>query len=48
MDTLSLHEAALSYAERGYPVFPVKASGKKPAGGHGFKDATLEIRVSVF
>jgi hypothetical protein len=40
---ITLHEAALSLAERGYRVFPVKPLEKKPATRHGFKDATTEL-----
>lgn len=38
----SLLEAALSYAEQGYPVFPCKPGSKKPWTKHGFKDATTD------
>lgn len=34
-------EAALQYAKKGYPVFPVR-SDKAPLTPHGFKDATKE------
>jgi hypothetical protein len=37
-----LKAAALSYAERGYRVFPCEVGGKKPATAHGCKDATLD------
>jgi hypothetical protein len=48
MNTLSLYDAALSYAERGFAVFPLRVRGKVPAiatsrGGKGFKDATTEL-----
>jgi hypothetical protein len=47
---ITLHDAALSYAERGYKVFPLIARGKVPAiaksrGGKGFKDGTTEVRL---
>jgi hypothetical protein len=32
--------AALCWAEKGWPVFPVVPNGKKPATAHGFKDAS--------
>jgi hypothetical protein len=35
-------EAALSYASRGWYVFPVKAKQKIPATRHGHKDATVD------
>ncbi|MBC8443579.1 MAG: bifunctional DNA primase/polymerase [Deltaproteobacteria bacterium] len=37
-----LHEAALRYAEEGYPVFPCVPGGKKPLTAHGFQDATTD------
>jgi hypothetical protein len=37
-----LLRAALSYARRGWPVFPCVAGEKIPATRHGFKDATCD------
>ncbi len=39
-----LLEAAINYAEMGYPVFPCKVGLKEPACAHGFKDATTDIQ----
>ena len=35
-------EAALPWATRGIPVFPVQVRGKRPYTEHGFKDATTD------
>ena len=35
-------QAALRYAELGYPVFPCVPGGKAPATSHGFLDATTD------
>ena len=37
-----LSDAALRYAELGYPVFPCAAGGKVPLTPRGFKDATTD------
>ncbi len=37
-----LREAALSYAARGWRVFPLRPRTKEPATPHGFKDATCD------
>ena len=38
----SKRDAALSYAARGWAVFPLKVGAKTPATPHGFKDATTD------
>ena len=40
--TKQLLDAALRYAELGYPVFPCVPSDKVPITPHGFKDATTD------
>lgn len=37
-----VHEAALRYAELGYPVFPCAQGDKPPRTAHGFKDASTD------
>jgi hypothetical protein len=39
----ALLDIAVAYAERGWPVFPLKAGEKIPATPHGFKDAISGI-----
>jgi len=36
---------ALSYASRGWPVFPCRPRGKEPLTDHGFKDATTDVET---
>ena len=40
MSGISLLESALSYAQKGLPVFPCNPANKQPFTSHGFKDAT--------
>ena len=45
MSTRDLLEAAIEYAERGWPVLPIKPREKVPAGSlvpHGLRDATID------
>jgi hypothetical protein len=42
MKTNELLSAALSYAKRGWLVFPCKPKEKTPATSHGFKDASTD------
>jgi hypothetical protein len=45
----TLHESALSYAERSFPVFPIKPLQKRPATRNGFKDASMDVpRVNAW
>ncbi len=38
-----VHEAALRYAELGYPVFPCVSGDKTPQTTHGYKDASTDL-----
>ena len=40
---MRLHRAARAYAERGWPVFPLKPGQKVPAVKHGVKEATTDL-----
>lgn len=40
----TLLNAALAYAEMGYPVFPCWPGTKKPISKHGFKDAITDLQ----
>jgi hypothetical protein len=42
-----LVQHALSYAERGWHVFPLKPRSKEPATQHGVKDATTDVGTIV-
>lgn len=47
--TSLLGKAALSYAEKGYRVFPLEPKGKTPRTEHGVKDATTDLeRVAAW
>lgn len=37
-----LGDAAMEYATRGWPVFPLQVRGKAPLTAHGFRDASRE------
>jgi len=44
-----LLDAAVQYAEWGWPVFPLKPRSKQPATRHGFHDATTDpIRIAAW
>ena len=42
---MSILQAALNYAGRGWAVHPIRAGGKEPASPHGFKDATTDEAI---
>ena len=43
MKDVTLQQAALSYANRGWHVFPLQPRSKVPATHHGVKDATTDV-----
>lgn len=45
IDSAPMVDAALAYAARGIPVFPLKAAGKLPLTVRGFKDATTNTNT---
>lgn len=42
MENVNMNEAALEYAENGWPVFPVVTNEKRPLTPNGFKDASVD------
>ena len=40
----NLKDAAIQYAKKGYPVFPIVPNEKRPITRTGFKEATTDIR----
>lgn len=45
MADMSLHDAAVAYARRGWAVFALKPRSKEPATTHGVKDATTDAEA---
>lgn len=45
MACISLHDAAVAYARRGWAVFALKPRSKEPATLHGVKDATTDAEA---
>jgi hypothetical protein len=43
--TAALSGAAIAYARRGCPIFPVAPRGKRPLSAHGLRDATTDTAV---
>lgn len=37
-------DAALGYAQRGHPIFPIKSHAKEPLTKHGYHDATTDLQ----
>jgi len=45
LNRLSLPSAALAYAQKGLPIFPLKARGKRPLTPKGLHDASADLAI---